>query len=425
MLPIKYEQDLEQLKKIAQEQGNQINFSFIFITIKPKSGEIPIILEYFSENDIEVIYSDVEPDSTDSPENFESDNNIRPFDPNKIDIKMDKMTVDALIRRIKDDAFEFTTDFQRKAGLWNNVQKSQLIESLLLKIPLPAFYFDASNEEKYLIIDGLQRVTTIKEFVVEQSFPLVGMEFLKELNGLTFNQLPRSLQRRIEETNINTYLVSPSTPPNVKFNIFKRINTGGLTLEPQEIRNALYQGHATKFIGELAKLPAFLNATDRSIKVDRMLDREFCLRYVAFTCLPLRTYNGVVDDFLNAAMILINESSASDRERINSDFNRVMSACHRLFERHAFRKMSSDERRRPINKALFEAWSYVMFKTAPSDLEIILKHKNTVKNNFIHLCEQHYFVNALKASERRSVAYRIEAVQQLITNVLEKERAHD
>ncbi|MFF2886328.1 DUF262 domain-containing protein [Paenibacillus sp. NPDC057967] len=425
MLPNKYELDLEQLKKIAQEQGNRINFSFIVITIKPKPDEIPSILEYFNELDIEVIFSDVEPDSTESMENFEPDNNIRPFDPNKIDIKMDKMTVDALIRRIKDGAIEFTTDFQRKAGLWNNVQKSQLIESLLLKIPLPAFYFDASDEEKYLIIDGLQRVTTIKEFVVVKSFPLVGMEFLKELNGLTFEQLPRSLQRRIEETNINTYLVSPTTPPNVKFNIFKRINTGGLTLEPQEIRNALYQGHATKFIGELAKLPAFLNATDHSIKVDRMLDREFCLRYVAFTCLPLSTYNGVVDDYLNAAMIYINESSVSDRERIKSDFNRVMSACHRLFDRHTFRKMSSDQRRRPINKALFEAWSHVMFEMISSDLEIILKHKSTVWKNFIFLCEQVTFVNALKASERRSVAYRIKAVQQLITNVLEKERAHD
>lgn len=425
MLPKKYEHDLEKLKEIAQEQRNQINYSFIVITIKPQPDETPSILEYFSEHDIQVIFSDVEPDSTENIESFESDDSIKPFDPNKIDIKMDKMTVDALIRRIKDKAFEFTTDFQRKAGLWSNVQKSQLIESLLLKIPLPAFYFDASNEEKYLIIDGLQRVTTIKEFVVEQSFPLMGMEFLKELNGLRFEKLPRSLQRRIEETNINIYLISPTTPPNVKFNIFKRINTGGLTLEPQEIRNALYQGHATKFISELAKLPDFLIATDNSIKVDRMLDREFCLRYVAFTCLSLSTYNGVIDDYLNEAMVYLNKSSISDRERIKSDFNRVMSACHKIFVRNTFRRMSSDGRRRPINKTLFEAWSHVMFKTAPTDLEIILKHKSTVRKNFILLCDQYTFVNALKASERRSVAYRINAVQQLVTNLLEKERDHD
>ncbi|WP_339782768.1 DUF262 domain-containing protein [Paenibacillus sp. FSL R7-0313] len=426
MLPEKYNQDLDQLKKIAQEQENQINFSFVAITIKPKSEEIESVLEFFEKNDIEVIFSDVEPDHIENTENLDSDNKIKPFDPNKIDIKMDKMTIDSLIRRIEDEAFEFTTDFQRKAGLWKNVQKSQLIESLLLRIPLPAFYFDASDEEKYLIIDGLQRVTTIKEFVVEQSFELIGMEFLKELNGLKFKELPRSLQRRIEETNINTYLVSPTTPSNVKFNIFKRINTGGLTLEAQEIRNALYQGHATKFINELAKQPAFLKVTDGSIKVDRMLDREFCLRYVAFTCLPLSSYNGVVDDFLNDTMVYLNETTANERERITSSFIRVMTACHNIFGKHAFRKMSLDGRRRPINKALYETWSLVIYSFKSSDsLDIIINNKYLIQEKFIDLCEQHTFTNALKGSERSSVSLRIKMVLDLVKKVLEEERTHD
>lgn len=422
MLPEKYQDDLDKLKRIAQEQGNQLNISIILITIKPKNDELQMVLEYFNENGIEIIFSDVEPDS---PESYGSDGNIRPFDPNAIDIKMDKMTMDSLIKRIEDKAFEFDADFQRKAGLWNDVQKSQLIESLLLKIPLPAFYFDASNEDKYLIIDGLQRVTTIKQFVVEQSFLLKGMEFLKELDGLKFDELPRSLQRRIEETNINTYLVSPSTPSNVKFNIFKRINTGGLTLEPQEIRNALYQGQATKFINELAKLPVFLNATDHSIKIDRMLDREFCLRYVAFTCLPLDTYYGVIDDFLNAAMVYLNNSTAGERERVKSNFIRVISTCYKIFGKNTFRKMSSDGRRRPINKVLFEAWSHVIYNTQHQNLEKIVKRKTIVQKKFIAFCEQDAFVSAMKASERKSMNYRIKEVQRLIDDVLKEDCIDD
>ena len=94
---------------------------------------------------------------------------------------MGTTTIDSIIKRIKNDELEFDSSFQRKAGLWNQIQKSRLLESIFLKIPLPAFYFDASNDDKWQIIDGLQRITTIKEYVVEQEFPLTGMEFLKDL----------------------------------------------------------------------------------------------------------------------------------------------------------------------------------------------------------------------------------------------------
>jgi len=415
MLPERYKDDLLQLEKIACEQGNQLNLSLILITINPKANDFQQVLDYFSKKNIEIIYSDVEPDS---PESYEPDDSIKPFDPSKIDIKMDKMSLDSIIKRIKNREFEFDADFQRKAGLWSNVQKSQLIESILLRIPLPAFYFDASDDDMWLIIDGLQRITTIKEFVVDQTLTLKGMEFLKELNGLTFGKLPRSLSRRIEETNVNAYLVNPSTPPNVKFNIFKRINTGGLILEPQEIRNALFQGEATKFINELAKTEIFLTATYGSIKSDRMLDREFCVRYVAFTCLPLETYGGVIDDFLNSAMIFLNKTTKEERDEIEKDFINVISVCYELFGKHTFRKMSSDDRRRPISKVLFEAWTYSIFKMDSTNIQKLIKNKITLQRQFIKLCEQDDFINANKASDKKSMLHRISKVENLITTVI-------
>ena len=321
MLSDKYDDDLSKLEKIARSQNNKINLSTILIGLKCNVDEVPEVLDYFSQRDIEILNEEVEPDDEDAaPSETDMDQKVMPFDPSKIDIKMDKITIDSIIKRIVNHEMEFDSSFQRKAGLWTNKQKSQLIESIFLKIPLPAFYFDASDDDKWQVIDGLQRIGTIKEYVVEKSFVLTGLEFLKDLDGLSFDQLPRPLQRRIEETNLNAYLVNPSTPKNVKFNIFKRINTGGLVLEPQEIRNALYQGQAAAFLLEMSKLPEFVEATDYSIKADRMLDREFCLRYVAFTRLGLDRYNGSVDDFLNLGMEYLSKASKDTLDEIRREF---------------------------------------------------------------------------------------------------------
>lgn len=196
MFDKKYTKDLEQLEKIAYQQNKKINLSTILITLKCNQDDLQEILDFFMEKDIEIINEDVEPDSYREDE-VSIDTNISPFDPSKIDIKMDKITVDSIIKRIKNEELELNSSFQRKIGLWNRQQKSQLIESLFLKIPLPAFYFDASDDDSWQIIDGLQRIGTIKEYVIDRKFALTGMEFLKDLNGLTFDKLPRALQRRL------------------------------------------------------------------------------------------------------------------------------------------------------------------------------------------------------------------------------------
>lgn len=216
MLKDKTIKELEALKELAIKQDNKINLSMILITLDNFKDELSEVMDYFEQNGIEIINEDVEPDG----DTNDDDSKVIPFDPSKIDIKMDKITITSIIRRIENNELEFDSSFQRKAGLWNKKQKSQLIESIFLKIPLPAFYFDASDDDRWQIIDGLQRIGTIKEYVVDQSFALTGMEFLKDLNGCKFDQLPRALQRRIEETNLNAYLVNPSTPKKMLSSIF-------------------------------------------------------------------------------------------------------------------------------------------------------------------------------------------------------------
>lgn len=415
MLKRSEKEELEKLLQIAKEQNNSINLNLVYMTMKINEDNYDTIMRCFEEQGIILIQDDIEPDVT--AYSCEGDK-VRPFDPSKIDITMKPMTLDALLRRIKNDEIEFDTSFQRKAGLWSKKQKSQLIESIFLRIPLPAFYFDASDEDNWLIIDGLQRVTTLKQFVVDKTLSLQEMEFFPELNGYDYERLPRAFQRRIDETVINVYIVNPSTPDNVKFNIFKRINTGGLALEPQEIRNALYQGQATRFLQSCSQLEEFIRATGGSIKSERMLDREFVLRYVAFCYLGLEYYTGNIEEFLNLAMKYLNQRDGKELEDIRNTFIDVMKCVYLIMERDAFRKVCVDRRRRPINKVIFESWCYAIKKISMIDRERLVQRKYIVKEKYMELCERSEYLYLLKAPDKKAMYARIACVENLIQRVL-------
>ncbi len=227
-----------------------------------------------------------------------------PFNPSEINISREFPTISNLVDMLKESPSEIdlNTDFQRSGDLWLPVQQSRLIESILVKFPLPAFYFDAEDTNKWLVVDGLQRLSCLKNFIVDNKLRLTGLEFLKDLEGNKYTDLERPLKRIIDQTQVTAYIINPGTPKSVKYNIFRRINTGGLVLEPQEIRHALYQGVPSKFIYELANLGEFKDATENKINPKRMLDREFVNRFVAFYMTPPVDYFPDLETFLNDSM---------------------------------------------------------------------------------------------------------------------------
>lgn len=408
-------EELDNLVKIAKDQDNKLNINLVYMTIGTGRMELNDLISYFENKGIELIYDDIEPDVTAYSCEGEK---ISPFDPAKISITMKPMTLDALIARIENNEIEFDTPFQRRPGLWNEIQKSQLIESIFLRIPLPAFYFDASDDENWVIIDGLQRVSALNEFVVQKKLKLNGLDFFPELDGLDYTRLPRTFQRRINETVINVYLVNPSTPDNVKFNIFKRINTGGLNLTPQEIRNALFQGQATEFLNRCAAFKCFKIATANSIKSERMLDREFVLRFVSFCYLKLDRYNGNIDDFLNEGMKYLNHVDKIEIKKMEDDFKYVMKSVYMIMEKNSFRKVAPDGKRRPINKVIFESWCYVLRKLKEEEISKLVENKENIKYDYMNLCAENNYLYLLKSTDKRSLYTRIDKVERLVKRYL-------
>lgn len=140
-------------------------------------------------------------------------NQETPFDPSKIRISARLLTVDLILSRIKNKELDLYPSFQRKSDIWSEAAQSRLIESLLIRIPIPALYMDATNEERWLVVDGLQRLTALRRFVLAQDLRLSGLEYLAHLHGKIFSDLDPRLQRRIKETQFTVYVIEEGTPP--------------------------------------------------------------------------------------------------------------------------------------------------------------------------------------------------------------------
>lgn len=361
-------------------------------------------------------HDDVEPDDGE-------DTIVHPYDPSKTRISTQALTIDLLIKRLRNQEIDLMPDFQRKANLWNQERMSRLVESLLIRLPLPVFYFDATNESKWLVVDGLQRISTINRFVVEQSFRLTKLEYLRSHEGKGFKDLPRDLQRRIEETQITAHLIEPGTPPEVKYNLFRRINTGGLVLTAQEIRHALNRGKAARLLQELAETEAFRRATDGAIRSDRMLDREFVLRFAAFYLSSHDAYVAPMDWFLTDQMAKMNAGPESQLAEVRIRFHQAMTTAHQIFGRDAFRiRFKLGDRRRPVNKALFDSWSVALGRLSAVEVDRAIARRDAIRDMLIkRMNDDQEFVSSVREStgDPTSVRRRYSTIAALLRQILE------
>lgn len=362
-----------------------------------------------------------------SPKNTEiedvGDEIYHPFDPTKVRVEQKPITIDALCNRIKFGEINLSPSYQRDSHIWTPEAQSRLIESLLIRIPIPAFYVDATDEDCWEVIDGSQRMTVLRNFIVEQSMKLYKMEFLTELNDCTFSMLQRKFQRRISEQQITIYAIQPGTPSDVKFNIFKRVNTGGRPLTLQEIRHAIYQGPGTDLLKSMSKDDRYTKSP-AALKGLRMADRELMLRY--FTYLRLDPYNlkaESLDTRLNETIKpWLNGKSGTEIAKIKESFFVALELMTKLFEKKAFLRpgQSLGNRKRPINKPLFEAWMVNLSLLNLKDSKTLVRRKERLKKLFESLGKNETFMQSIHQGTGHpdAIKTRFEEIKHIINRSL-------
>lgn len=357
-----------------------------------------------------------------------SDSIAQPFDPERIDVTTRSMTVDLLMSRIRSGAIDLAPDFQRRAGIWTDERQSRLIESLLLRIPLPTLYAAEDEFETWAIVDGIQRLTTIARFIDpdairESRLTLTGLEYLAdEFHGANYDGLPARLKRRLRETELVVHVIRHGTPEEVKFNIFARINTGGMPLSSQELRHALVPGKARDILRQWASTDEFREATTNSIRDDRMADRELVLRYIAFRGIPYQRYaQKDFDDFLRRAMKDLNGWADEKVRAARDEFIDTMRSASAIFGAYAFRKMYVlNGWRYPINKALFEAVAVGLGSLDCNERMALCKKSKLVLDRFVALMKDSKFDSAISqgTGDPAKVRYRFSAIEDLLRGAL-------
>lgn len=308
----------------------------------------------------------LEPDDSRDP----STNIEVPFDPTKIDIIAKSMTISSLEDRLENAELDLTPDFQRQANVWDVKRKARLIESILLRIPLPSFYFSEDLHGGYSVVDGLQRLCAVFHFkncrllnsttaAGLHPLRLKGLQYLKELEGKSYSDLDRKFQRRISELEITANIIRANTPSAVKFNVFARLNQGGMPLNAQEIRNAIFPGEWRNALRNLAESDSFVKATDGKVQKSRQQDMELVLRFIALWQLEepyRRPSSQTLDEFLNSTVEhTIGRWSAEKWKEAGEAFFHAIEATCQVRGKHAFRKSVGTLQRKPINRGLFEA----------------------------------------------------------------------
>lgn len=372
----------------------------------------------FEEDDDDIL----EVEANEEEDNTELEDIISPFDPKDIKIIVEPKTIDHLVARLRYDEIDMNTEFQRKGNLWKPDVQSRLIESILLRLPLPAFYFDATDDNKWLVVDGLQRLWTIKNFIVnaernDNPLELNGLEILTDYSGkgITFDKLNRTMQRRISETPITTYLIQPGTPKEVKYNVFRRINTGGLGLNSMEIRNALNQGKPSDFLKELSEdedIRSLLRLQDK-----RMEDRELLLRAYAFINTNYIKYQKPLSTFLDKAMESMSNKTDNELNTIGKGIYDAIFFQSELFGKHIFsRSVAGTHNRLKLNSALFEVWVSEIFKLNNKERSRLLENKDKLIESYSKLLINDDFVRsvATSTSGKAAVKTRFEAIIKLI-----------
>jgi hypothetical protein len=226
-------------------------------------------------------------------------------------------------------------EWQRKY-VWDNKRASRLIESLLIDLPIPVIYLAIVENGNYEVIDGLQRLTSVFNYF-SGHYALTGLEMMPDLNKKKFEDLPSETQAKLEDSVLRTFELSKNTKPEMRFLIFERLNTGGVTLNDMEIRNCLYRGEINSLLKELAESDDFKSCINQKGLDKRMQDRALILRYLAFYEKTYLKAKKGLKAFFNEFLETYQHAPEDKLKEFRLVFKRSMRACYTVFGDKAFR----------------------------------------------------------------------------------------
>ena len=328
-------------------------------------------------------------------------------------IRTEARTVHDVLRRINRDQFVMDPDFQREF-IWKEDQQSKLIESVLMRIPLPVFYLAEDEDGRMVVVDGLQRLSTFRNFV--EGGLRLRLKDSPDLDRKGFEELAPKLQNRVEDCNLVMYVIDAKVPERARLDIFDRVNSGE-PLTRQQMRNSLYLGSGTRFLKDEAKSKIFLDATGNSLRRSTMRDREFVNRFCGFQILSYRAYRGDMDDFLAQTLKRMNQMDNNELELLSKEFRNSLRNNLTVFNQHAFRKFRECQTRRSvINASLWDVMATGLSRLSTRTVET---QAFCLRSAFHRLMDNEDFVTAITSgtNDTRKVVARFEAVQGMFQEV--------
>ena len=304
-------------------------------------------------------------------------------------IRNENRTVHDVLRRIEKGTFIMDPDFQRDF-IWKEDKQGKLIESVLMRIPLPVFYLAENPKGEMVVVDGLQRLSTFQRYV-NNKFALK-LPHQKALHNKRFDDLSPKLQNRIEDCNLILYVIDAKVPIRAFLDIFERVNSG-IPLTRQQMRNCLFSGQATKFLKNEASTDLFKKATGGSLDPNKMRDREFINRFCAFQLLGLDGYKGDMDDYLASALEYMNKQEENELEKLSSEFRVSLKNNMTVFGKHAFRKHTTDTSRRSVINA--SLWDVMSTSLTRYPEHLVEARVESLKKAFYNLLDDEEFLSSI------------------------------
>lgn len=358
--------------------------------------------EYLVED---VIYDDDYDENSKIP--YEIPKEVR-----KITTQAYDKSVSDIVRMIEDKDIRLDPEYQRNY-VWDNKKASMLIESIILNVPIPVIYVSQEEDDSWSVIDGLQRLSSLKRFF-DGKFRLNGLEILSDLNKSDINTLNPKALRMLKNGLLRVIMITHDSNEEIKYDVFMRLNTGSVHLTEQELRNCLYRGSLNKFLKEVVQNETWLKLIGLREPHKRMADREMALRFLAIwkswdkETESLNGYKGRMKSFLNAFMNEHKDIKQNEIVQWKQTFEETVNKVYQVYGDNAFKRQGLDGViEKTINRAIIDV---IMLSSTQYSLAELMSKKEQITGQFLKMTNNDVdFRNSIKigTSDTKVITHRL------------------